>query len=114
MCVWRGATARRAFGRTSASARMPLWSHAGLLAPTRTSAGIVAPPQAPASRRRLERKRSAGGEAEHAGRSPGLADERVEILDLPVHRIGGCVGARAAPAAVVREDGEALREMWGK
>jgi hypothetical protein len=47
-------------------------------------------------------------------RAAGAVDQRIDVLDLPVHRVGQGVPAPAAAAAVVAVDGEVRREQPGR
>ena len=52
----------------------------------------------------LEGERPARRHPEHECRSAGRLDQRLEVLDLALDRVGRAVAALAAPAAVVVED----------
>jgi hypothetical protein len=54
--------------------------------------------------RGLEGQARAGGHPDHARRSAHLGEDGVEVLDLPLDRIGRGVATLAAPAAVVVDD----------
>ncbi len=47
-------------------------------------------------------------------RAAGVVDQRLDVLDLPVHRVGQGVPAPAAAAAVVAVDSEVWREQLGQ
>src|SRR4051812_47746556 len=55
-------------------------------------------------RRSLQSERGTGGVAEYCRGSPGLGDERVEVVDLALNQVRGRVTAVAAAAPVVVED----------
>ena len=61
--------------------------------------------------RRLHREHSAGGDAAHVRPSAGLADQRLDVLDLTLHGVGRRVAALPATAAVVGDHREAIGEL---
>jgi hypothetical protein len=58
----------------------------------------------------FEREHGARRVAEHVRGAARLLDERLEVIDLAFDRVGRRVAAVAAPAAVVRRDGEVRAE----
>jgi hypothetical protein len=61
--------------------------------------------------RRLERKHSARRDATEERRTTDHLDERVDVLDLALHRVWLGVSALTAPAPVLVDDGEATGQQ---